>query len=335
MVLLAEVTTISLEAAAAWYLPLYILSNVIGFSISPFIPLLIGGAISRRRKGDALLWILPCVNIILSVLSAAFPIIFEISAANIYARGPFWWFFVLSYVGAVIGLFFKTLLASKQYQNSNRYILYILFFFVVLGTSVQVFFPQAYLSWLCTAFAIGLYYIYYCELCHQIDGLTELLNRQTYESYLRRIRNRKNVMIIIFDIDDFKTVNDQYGHLFGDFCITAVSSCIKSVFSKLGLCFRTGGDEFCVISETANEASVQRAYHRFLHEIVSMRSTELRLPLVSIGYSYYNRNKSTIDEALSLADQRMYHFKQTRKAENSFTPSEQSGEASTDQFTLS
>ncbi len=224
---------------------------------------------------------------------------------------------LVSYAVGIIYLFLQTLVAAKQYQNSNRLILFILFLFVVLGTSIQVLLPQLYLSWLCISFAIGLYYIYFCELYHQIDGLTELLNRRSYESYLNKIQNKKNVTIFIFDIDDFKSVNDQYGHPFGDFCIMAISSCIKEVFYKTGLCFRTGGDEFCVISETQNHYAIQRAYHRFLREIELKRKKEKRLPMVSVGYSCYCSESGSIDEAISEADKRMYYFKQRRKATSS------------------
>ena len=220
----------------------------------------------------------------------------------------------------MVYLFLETLIATNHYQNKNRSVLFVLFLFVVFGTSIQVVAPQLHISWLCISFATSLYYTYYCELYHQIDGLTELLNRRAYESYICKINKAKNVAILFFDIDNFKSINDKYGHPFGDFCLTAVSSCIKHIFFKIGLCFRIGGDEFCVISRKTDKTIILHAYQKFLCEIMSMRKTEEDLPMVSIGCSFYDRKKGSIDEAILEADQRMYYFKKNRK-ETVSTPS--------------
>lgn len=315
LVIAAEIMTIFFGNIPTQYRALHVVGNVFGFSLSPLIPLLIGcGIQDSHRPGAFLFWIPPAVNFAASLLSAAFPLIFKVSDDNMYSRGDFFWIFLFAYGTGVLYLFLKTLAASKQYQNSNRFILLILFLFVMSGTSIQVLLPQLYISWLCISFAMCLYYVYYCELHHQIDGLTDLLNRHAYERHIRKIEGRKSAMVLIFDIDDFKSVNDRYGHPFGDFCITTIALCIKHVFFKTGLCFRTGGDEFCVISESANEVAIQRAYCQFLREIESMRKTEPRLPMVSIGYAYYDKTVSSVEETILQADQRMYHFKQHRKA---------------------
>ncbi len=193
--------------------------------------------------------------------------------------------------------------------------MFILFSFVVFGTSIQVLAPQLHVSWLCISFTTCLYFTYYCELYHQIDGLTDLLNRHAYESYICKINGAKDAAILFFDIDDFKNINDKYGHPFGDYCLTAVSSRIKDIFSRTGLCFRIGGDEFCVISRNTDKTIIQQAYQKFLCEIKLMRQTEPRLPLVSIGYSFYDREKGTIDKAILEADRQMYYFKQNRKTD--------------------
>ena len=66
----------------------------------------------------------------------------------------------------------------------------------------------------------------------QLDSLTGLLNQN---SYLNRTAEMKRTggVLIVFDVDDFKNVNDQYGHLKGDICLSEIADCIKKAYAKL------------------------------------------------------------------------------------------------------
>ena len=71
------------------------------------------------------------------------------------------------------------------------------------------------------------------------------MNRGAYE---RRVKSqRRRVGILFFDVNDFKTINDQHGHQFGDESLTAVAKSLRRAYGTYGLCYRIGGDEFCVI----------------------------------------------------------------------------------------
>lgn len=310
----AEIATMYFESAPVSYRVPNIVGNIVGFSISPLIPLLIGCAISnRKKKGTVLFWIPFSVNFFLSLLSSKFPIIFWVSHENTYSRGNLFGIYIAAYGAGIIYLLLETIAEKNRCQNRNRSILFILLTFVVLGTSIQVVAPQLHISWLCITFAMCLYYTYYCELYHQIDDLTELLNRHAYESHICKMNGVQDAAILFFDIDDFKSINDEHGHPFGDYCLVEISSRIKTVFFKIGLCFRIGGDEFCVITSNTDRAVIEHAYQKFLGEIVSMRKIEPRLPTVSIGHSFYDREKGTLDESILEADRQMYCFKQSRK----------------------
>lgn len=315
IVMLSEIATILFEGAAARYRIFHVLGNVFGFSLSPFIPLLVGCAIGGSRKTSLILCGIPSViNLILTVFSIWFPFTFWVDAQNTYMRGETFCMFIFSYTIALIYLLFQTLFITGRYQNNNRFIPIVLFFFVVCGTLGQVLIPALHISWLCVSFAVALYYMYYCDLLHQIDGLTGLLNRRAYEYNTRRIKGSDKIAVVLFDIDDFKSVNDLYGHPFGDCCLADVSSCIKKAFFKTGLCFRIGGDEFCVITKKTDKATVEKAYAKFLEEINSMREAESRLPMVSIGYAFADAESKGITDAILKADRNMYQFKWRRKA---------------------
>lgn len=96
------------------------------------------------------------------------------------------------------------------------------------------------------------------EKMNRIDDLTDLYNRRYFDEtfafeWNRSIRDKTPISIIIFDIDDFKQINDQYGHLAGDQYLVATAGVIKHTFKRqTDITARYGGDEFIVlISNTA------------------------------------------------------------------------------------
>lgn len=302
---------------------LRIAANSIGFSAAPFIPLLIGGSIYDNSKISLLAWVPPIVN----TIAAVFPtgLIFFVDLHSNYSRGSAFWIFIAAYGFGFIFLFYKTLHSIKLYQNTNKFILILLFLFLTFGTSVQVIRPNLYTTWPCITLSLGLYYSYFCEFSQQLDGLTGLLNRRSYEKYLCRLDGTQSVHIIFFDVDTFKEINDHLGHLEGDQCLTILASCIRAAFFNLGTCYRIGGDEFCVISKQLDPSAIQNAQNIFFKNIASCQKSKPWLPSVSIGCAFYNQHNGSIQQAIQEADRRMYTFKKNRK-----TPADQSKEESAD-----
>ena len=88
-------------------------------------------------------------------------------------------------------------------------------------------------------------------------------------------------MLIVFDVDDFKHVNDVYGHVKGALCLSIIANCIKKAYAKYGYCYRIGGDEFCVLLKNCrNEESCSI---QFDHLMKSKQRKYKYLPSVSYG----------------------------------------------------
>ena len=117
----------------------------------------------------------------------------------------------------------------------------------------------------------------------------------------------------MFDIDDFKSINDRYGHPYGDHCLMIVSMCIKKAFFKLGLCFRVGGDEFCVLVLKPNRKAVEKACENFQEELDKVRREEERLPAVSVGWTL--AQNEPVADVIAQADQKMYEHKRRHKSD--------------------
>lgn len=136
------------------------------------------------------------------------------------------------------------------------------------------------------------------------------MNRRCYESRLSSLR--EHAVIYYFDVDEFKSVNDTFGHGVGDAVLADVGSTIYAVFSKVGYCYRIGGDEFCVIAQISDTAA-EKYLSEFLRELTARRVKNERLPYVSVGYACFSPARSSVEDAIERAGQMMYRYKRQLK----------------------
>ena len=119
----------------------------------------------------------------------------------------------------------------------------------------------------------------------------------------------------MFDVDDFKKINDQFGHQYGDQCLSTIAGLILKSFSGIGFCYRIGGDEFGVLSDKADEIDILNAISLFINNLNSSQEQDCNLPLVSMGYSIYHKSEGSIEQAISKADAQLYRYKKLHKQE--------------------
>lgn len=116
-------------------------------------------------------------------------------------------------------------------------------------------------------------------------------------------------MGIQMDINNLKTVNDVYGHAEDDKQIITAAEIISSCFSKLGFCYRTGGDEFMVLITEKND--IEAAFDR-LNCLTEKYNSQSNPPVplnIAVGYSEFSGNKLTLEDAERIADEKMYEKK--------------------------
>lgn len=93
-----------------------------------------------------------------------------------------------------------------------------------------------------------------------IDSLTGAANRLALEKKgPEYFKERESFCLILFDIDNFKYINDTYGHLSGDFVLRTVSEAVRSLIREGDMLFRYGGDEFCLLTPSAPKNAKQIA----------------------------------------------------------------------------
>jgi diguanylate cyclase (GGDEF)-like protein len=163
----------------------------------------------------------------------------------------------------------------------------------------------------------------YSDLVHrsEFDELTEIHNRFSFERHLEEVisetRDRAGICAVIYiDLNDFKKINDNYGHLVGDLYLAHAASQMKSNLRGSDMLGRLGGDEFAVIIPLVhNRAEVDEVVHRLelaFQEPVKVAGYELQ-GSASFGFALYPEDGVSKDELLSAADAAMYVAKQTIK----------------------
>ena len=141
------------------------------------------------------------------------------------------------------------------------------------------------------------------------DQLTSLYNRRAYEAELVKVdlNENHNLCFIVYDVNGLKRMNDTLGHAAGDELIKVTASIISDVFSEVGKCFRTGGDEFVVIAIT-NE--VELLINKTQELFKNSKGEYINGISVSAGYAkrddYPNIKAFELEK---IADKRMYENK--------------------------
>lgn len=145
------------------------------------------------------------------------------------------------------------------------------------------------------------------------DSLTEVYNRDfvlTYaENEIEKIKSgeEKNIILVFIDLDDFKKINDAYGHDKGDEVLSRISKILKESFRSSDIVGRIGGDEFLVIVHSINKKAIEDK----LEQIRAHIEKKFKEFNISISYGIVSIPQETGDlqEALRLADKRMYDMK--------------------------
>lgn len=153
----------------------------------------------------------------------------------------------------------------------------------------------------------------YLKKVSETDGLTGQRNRYAYEIEKISIESEKrydNLVVFIFDVNGLKTVNDNIGHNAGDELITAAGKYAEKVFSKYGVVYRTGGDEFCVIAYM-DKMTVNELIAEYKDEISGWEGKYSKELSVSVGYACAIDNADTsFDKLAQIADEKMYKDKE-------------------------
>ncbi len=286
---------------------LNVIATYLFLVLTPLIPVVLAYSITDTKR-TRIARILLLYNVVIQTANLYYGFMNTIDANNRYFRGDLFWIDIPVSIYCTCVLFSRTYKVAKRYQTRNTVVLISISSLLIIGGGFQITQGRVLVLWLSSAITAMLIYTYYSAVVNEVDALTDLLNRSCYENQLAKMKNQG--MILYFDVNKFKGINDSYGHNFGDYCLIEIAAIIKDVYKDYGLCYRVGGDEFCVIIKKS-DVDVEKLNDIFRLRIQDKKLEEERLPTVAVGYSVLSGDNN-IHQAQVAADKMMYDCKNER-----------------------
>jgi len=153
-----------------------------------------------------------------------------------------------------------------------------------------------------------------------IDPLTKVYNRKAFEKDLNKILTHGkskdlDLIVAIIDVDDFKKINDTYGHLVGDFVLIKLAQFMKSLIRNTDKVYRIGGDEFIIVFNRSTLQNAQKSIERIISKIsrTSLKYKDHIIKVtISVGIAAHKKG-DTIESLLKRADKALYKVKSNNK----------------------
>ncbi len=150
------------------------------------------------------------------------------------------------------------------------------------------------------------------------DALTGLLNRKTFDEHLHRLSSiaadalhqDKQPWLVVIDIDHFKSVNDRYGHLFGDEVLILIGNLLRSCFGSQHRVFRFGGEEFVILLHPMTLDAATAALENFRQAVQDYSFPQVGQVTVSLGFAGAYTSSPSPVQLLGQADTALYYAKE-------------------------
>ena len=150
-----------------------------------------------------------------------------------------------------------------------------------------------------------------------IDGLTGIYNRRYFEMQIateieRASRYDGRLAIIMIDIDHFKRLNDEFGHLLGDEVLRQVSDVFGQQLRKVDVVCRYGGEEFCILVPQTSGGNAMEVAEKLRRMVESYRFPGVPVKVtISAGVAEFPTHGRSRDELVAAADAALYASKET------------------------
>ena len=224
---------------------------------------------------------------------------------------------VITYFYMIIG--FVLVVVNKRKIIREEYVPLIIFGILpILGGILQTLFYGILLMWSSTAFSLIIVYLYLQQKMIHLDKLTGTWTRDSFDYYISKRLTQKNdeqFGIIYVDIDGLKSINDQYGHLEGDYAIKMVISIIKSKLSMSDIVVRLGGDEFVIVVNCQEVGPLDKIVEQMKNGFLAYNKTSEHDYIIdcSFGADIFSTKYENIEAFIRHVDELMYESKKYKK----------------------
>lgn len=310
-----------IPVATILHMILYILAPMITYVWYIFADIWINEDKEHKWQSRILIALPIIINTMLVLINPFLKLLFYISEHNVYQRGTAFFIPVaISYFYFLYSFIF--IYVNREKVNKVDFLPLLLFgIFPAIAGLIQSLFYGFLLMWSSIAFSMVILYIYLQHQMMQIDRLTGAWTREKLCTYLKnRIERNKvnNFSIVFIDLDDFKKINDTFGHNEGDKALITIVKIIKSILSNGDFIARFGGDEFVLFLNVESKQDVEvimKKINNAFNDYNNASNNSYKLNY-SYGYDLYNfHSHITADEYINHVDQLMYQAKKNKKTE--------------------
>lgn len=263
--------------------------------------------------------ILVAINMLIALSTPITNKYFIIDVNNIYHRGE-WTVISNGIFGLLLSYNFWLILRNWEKINQRDRVP-MLFFLLppMMGFVFQMMFFGTSLVWPSCTISILIVYIMIQSQIVKTDYLTGLYNRRQLDFYLNRkicsLPDHEAFAGIMIDLDDFKGINDEWGHKAGDSALRNVAILLNKTFHRNAFIARYGGDEFIVLVNIKDEKILKELIRTLKSnfELFNKKSKENYQLHISVGYSMYTSEYRDTGGFFNHLDQLMYKNKKKRK----------------------
>ncbi len=261
---------------------------------------------------------------IISFMSYKYPTVYNLTSDNTYHRGDYYSYFIglcFLYLAYSVYLASKKILFYKKHNYTSEKLLILIIYPIlpVAGTIIQTLFFGLNITWILITISLIIVYFNFQNTLLMIDPLTKISNRYRFDTFLDKHfydeSFNKIKFIAIIDLNKFKNINDEYGHLEGDKVLKIVSEILTKIANKDDIVARLGGDEFVIFGERETIDTIEKIKTDINFEIDkhNQYSNNKYIISLSIGFSVQNKNNSKSKKQMFIeADESMY--KEKRKS---------------------
>ena len=304
-----------------------LLAKCADYILTPMAGVALIGQMHVRNRWSKAMMALLVANAVFQVVACFGGWMIRIDEHNHYSHGPLYGVYIFIYLSVIVLVIVEFALYGKSFRKQNHGSLYGIMALVLAGVAAQEFLGSGYrTSYIALTIGAILFFIHYSEFSQissddklraqevliSTDALTGMLNRYAYAKTLETYDEAGlpvDLCVFSIDINGLKKANDTLGHAVGDELICGAAKCIKRVFKKTEMCFRTGGDEFIVFTNF-NKEQAHDALTRLKTESAGWSGEGIEVLHLAAGYALAIDHPGISAEKLVIeADRAMYSEK--------------------------
>ena len=294
---------------------LFIINIVFAYSWTIYSDYKLFTDINRIKRIYPFVAIPAILTIIGCLINLTTPVFFTVDENNIYQRTDL---FIIPYAVTYSYLAIGVILIYSYRKKVHKYLFLPVILFMIpimIGSLLQFFFYGYSLVWL--GVSIGLIYLYINvqNEASYVDVLSGLYNRQYLGNLLLMYSKKKDTVGvpagIMLDIDNFKSINNTFGHIVGDDAISTVGKLLHTAVGDKGVICRCGGDEFIILMNISSQNEIVDMVNNIRTHTKLFNESQKKPYNInfSIGYCIYHSENESIDDFLKKIDAAMYEDK--------------------------